>query len=212
MSSKPASDPYQRLYGETRFEREGLFELIQEQFHPVEVLYPGCGMHLTPAFFFPHVVFIDQHPEAAAFFSELAPIRDLVERQRRYRRRSYLRFIHQDYTQPLPLRTNQYDLLLALYAGGISRTCADYLKDGGLLLSNNHRGDALEASRTAELSMAALVRFRKGKYRLEALDPEKPPSIPETGQASRYLRNTSRGVEYVDDETYYLFRKTQSSV
>jgi hypothetical protein len=110
------TDRYQTQYVDLRFERSGLFELIQERFHPREFLYPGCSVHITPAFYFPHVVFVDQDPVAAAFFSDCESLVALVTRQRHYPRSPYIRFIAQDYTAPLPIRRGQFDLLLAPFS------------------------------------------------------------------------------------------------
>jgi hypothetical protein len=89
-NSKAAADKYQKLYADINFGRGELFEFIQEKYHPTEVLYPGCSIHITPAFYFPHVVFVDQAPQAVAFFSDRAPILDLVNRRRKYQRKSWL--------------------------------------------------------------------------------------------------------------------------
>jgi hypothetical protein len=110
------------------------------------VLYPGCFLHVTPSFFFQHVVYVDRQPLAAEFFADEEGVRAIVAARRRYREAPYLRFLALDYTLPLPLREASYDLVLALHAGGISRSCAGYLRPGGLLLSNDHGGDAADAA------------------------------------------------------------------
>ncbi len=209
-SSKATIDKYQRLYVDLRFERGGLFELIQEKYHPTEVLYPGCSIHITPAFFFPYVVFIDQDPAAMTFFSTHELVLDLVRRHRKYRRSPYIRFISQDFTKPLPVPKNQFDLILALYAGGVSKACRSYLKIGGLLLTNNHQNDAVEATQDNELVLIAIVQKRQGKYRL--IDKERGESLKirnQTSQSKRYLRQTDSGVEYIENESYYIFKRTR---
>jgi len=58
-----------------------------------------------------------------------------------------VRFIHQDFTDPLPLREGSFDLLPALYAPGVARAMARYLCVGGLLATDNHGGDAVDTMR-----------------------------------------------------------------
>jgi hypothetical protein len=70
---------------------------------------------------------------------------------------------------------SSFDLLLALFAGGISKAYVRYLKVGGRLLINNHQGGAIIASRDDRLELSAIIRFNKGKYQLmeENLDEHK---------------------------------------
>ncbi|HNT25812.1 MAG TPA: class I SAM-dependent methyltransferase [Anaerolineales bacterium] len=205
-----ALTPYQTQYVDFNFERSGLFDLLEKKYHPIEVLYPGCSVHITPAFSFPHVVFVDQSPQAAAFFADQDAILELVKRRRTYRRSPYIQFLAQDFTRPLPLPEGQFDLLLALFAGGVSKACLAYLKPGGLLLSNNHHNDAVEAAQEPGLTLVATLQNQRGKYRLLDHPPGKPAEIERhASQPPSNLRQTSRGIEYIDDQTYYLFKATR---
>ena len=191
-------------------ERRGLFELIREKYLPREVLYPGCSIHITPAFFFPYVVFVDQNPTAAAFFSNRDSIREFVGRNRKYRRTPHIQFIAQDFTQPLPVLENQFDLVLALFAGGIAKACRSYLRMGGLLLTNNHQNDAVDASEDNQLVLLAIVQKHQGKYRLEEKKPgESPKFKSQARRPKRYLRQTSGGLEYIENESYYIFKRSR---
>ncbi len=204
------SDPFDKLYTSLRFEREGLFEFIQDTYHPTEVLYPGCAVHLTPAFYFPYVVFVDQDAAAQAFFAEHEGIRALVMRRRTYRRSPFVQFIFQDFTQPLPLPPNQFDLLLGLFVRGVARACLPHLRLSGLYLSNNHQGDAEEALQDERLSLLAVLQRRQGKYRAVEYDPARPFQVSRgASRAKRYLRNTGHGVEYLEQENYYLFKRVK---
>ena len=153
---------------------------------------------------------VDQDPAAMAFFSNHEIILDWVTRQRKYRRTPYIQFIFQDYTHPLPLPQNQFELIFALYAGGVSKACKPYLKVGGLLLTNNHQNDAVEASQEDELALIAVVQIRQGKYQLIDKEPGETLKIrSQASQSKRYPRQTSRGGEYIEDESYYLFKRTR---
>jgi hypothetical protein len=200
---------YQRQYVDFRFERSGLFKLIQEKYHPKEVLYPGCSVHITPAFFFPHVVFVDHDPATMAFFSNQAIVLDLIKRHRRYRRTPYIQYIYQDFTKPLPVPEDQFDLILALYTGGVSKSCLSYLKKNGLLLTNNHQNDAVDASHYNELTLIAIAQKHQNRYRLIEKDIGEPLKIRHPAHKTKpYLRQTSSGVEYIENEKYFIFRRT----
>ncbi len=207
-SSQTTFAAYLRQYADLGFERSGLFAFLQEEYHLVEVLYPGCSFHITPGFYFPHVVFVDRSPSAISFFARRADILDFIMRSRNYKRTPYFQFIAQDFTRPLPVLENQFDLVLALFTGGVSKACKAYLKIGGLLLSNNHQNDAAQAAQDKDLELIAMVRFQRGKYRV--VDPEPGESMKVQDQAfqsRRSLRQTTRGIKYVDHECYYLFRR-----
>ena len=206
--SKTILARYQQVYVDLDFERGGLFKLIQQQYHPQQVLYPGCSIHLTPAFYFPHVIFVDQDPKANDFFSNQELVYDLVSRRRVYQRRPYIQFIFQDFTQPLPLLDNQFDLLLALFTGGVSQACKSYLKLGGHYITNNHQDDALTAFQDDDLALVAVAQEHQGKYRCVDFDPRQPFKVEKNiSQSKRYLRQTSQGVEYIEKESYYIFRR-----
>jgi SAM-dependent methyltransferase len=207
---RTADDTYKKRYVDLGFERSGLFELIREKYKPTEVLYPGCSVHITPAFYFPHVVFVDRDPDAVKLFADLEAVLELVRRHRTYRQMPFIQFIGRDFTKRLPIHKRQFDLILALFTPGVSRACHSYLKSGGLLLTNNHRGDAVDAARVDELVLLGVIEKRVGKCRLEKAEPgalseaERRASRPK-----RYLRQASDGVEYVEEEKYSLFEKVR---
>jgi hypothetical protein len=194
-----------------RFERNGLFELIRVEFRPVEVLYPGCSIHITPAMFFPYVVFVDRNPATIEFFSEFESVLDFVRQHSRYSRTPFIQFIPQDFTEPLPLRIGQFDLLLALFTEGVSRACKCYLKTGGILITNNYRNDAMEAVQDEELELIGVIEKNQRGYRLR--DAQLGESLSQDKlqrRSKRYLKpSPNGGLEYMDSESYYVFKKTR---
>ena len=200
-------EQYQKFYVALQFEREGLFKLLQQHYRCQIVLYPGCSHHITPSFYFPHVVYVDQSATAAAFFAQQQAVLELINLHKRYKRSAFIQFIGQDYRQPLPLSPRSFDLVLAIYAGDIVRPCKVYLKPGGLLLTNNHEEDARHAAADSALELIAVVQQRAGAYTVltdnlphfltRLQHKEKPHSI---------MRQSSRGLLYFDQEIYYLFR------
>jgi hypothetical protein len=107
-------DLYHKHYSEMKFERAGLFELVQQTCHSIQALYPGCFVHITPSLFFPHVVYVDRHPDAQTFFADLEGVSLFISRNKHYRRLAYIRFIAQDFTAPLPLPKDSFDLLISI--------------------------------------------------------------------------------------------------
>jgi hypothetical protein len=153
---------YETQYVQLNFERAGFFKAIRDHYSCKEVLYPGCSTHITPSLYFPHVVYVDKSEAAAQFFAGEKPILDFVERNKHYKQSAYIRFFQQDYSRPLSLRERSFDLLLALFAEGIAKSCAQYLKPGVLLLTNNHQGDAVDAVNGRKFTLIAMVRSQKG--------------------------------------------------
>jgi hypothetical protein len=163
-------------------------------------------VHITPSLCFPHVLYIDQSEAAARFFADDESVLKFVNRHKQYQGPAYIRFIQQDYSQPLPMREKSYDLLLSLFAGGSARSCVKYLKPGGLLLTNNHQGDAVDAAQFDVLKVTAVVRFQKRSYVISEVTRD-DLEIPLEWLNGRYLQQVSRGIEYVENEIYYLFRR-----
>jgi hypothetical protein len=198
---------YENQYTGLHFERAGLFKAVRDKYHCKNVLYPGCSVHITPSLYFPHSIYVDQSQAAAQFFADEKSILEFVNRNKHYKESAYLRFIRQDYSKSLPLREGTFDLLLSLFAGGIATSCAKYLKPGGLLLSNNHQGDALDAANAGRFELIAMVRFRKGSYAIS--EDRKEINIPVQKRNNKYLRLADQGVAYVENEMYYIFERSR---
>lgn len=66
------------------------------------------------------------------------------------------------------------------------------------------------AGEPREETMATIER-RQGKHRrVENESDEILKSRSQAGRSSRYLRQTNGGVEYIENERYYLFKRTRS--
>lgn len=195
-NARSGLDSYNTLYKAMGFERLGLFRLFAKMYHCWEVLYPGSSIHVTPSFVFPHVVYVDKSAQAKKFFSAHEEVRDFVTRNKEYKRKPFIQFLHQDYTEALPLQTESFDLLLSLFAGNITPVCTPYLRTGGLLLTNQR--DRIEA----DFKLTAAIRFQAGKYQFTETG-DIPPANPDR----KYLRRSARGMEYVETETYFVFQK-----
>jgi hypothetical protein len=198
---------YETQYKSLQFERAGLFKVILEKYPGRTVLYPGCSVHITPSLYFPHVVYVDESPVAANFFANERFIAEFVSRNKQYKQSAYVRFLQQDFSTPLSLTENSFDLLFALFAGGIAKTCVRYLKVGGFLLTNNHQGDANDAANRGDLRLKAQIRFQKGAYQASEYDLSEQ-DIPLKKLNSKYLKQVDQGVAYIEHEIYYLFQRS----
>lgn len=208
MKRNSALDSYQKYYSDLQFERAGLFKAIQEKYNCQTVLYPGSSVHITPSFFFPHVVYVDRAPAAQEFFSNGASVADYINTHKTYKRSAYFRFIAQDYTEAMPLREEEFDLLISLFAGQIAQACKKYLRKGGILLAHQHHRQAGGAVSDNEFKLLAVVQFRQNRYTFieENLDRFVAANEKVT-KTKRYLRRSNRGVEYVENETYYIYER-----
>ncbi|MCP3164178.1 hypothetical protein [Myxococcus qinghaiensis] len=202
---------YQGFVVDHQLERAGLFELLRERFVAVDtVLYPGCFVHITPSFFFQNVVYVDRNDLAQGFFANKDGVLRKIGSRQQYEQQASVRFVAQDYLQPIPALEESFDLLLALYAGGISRACGKYLKVGGLLVTNDHHGDAAEAAAEENLELIAVVKEQRGTFTFsdQELSSYLVPKIPPRGPAARDTAGASHWERPAD---YYLFRKTRPS-
>jgi hypothetical protein len=188
-------------------ERRGLFEALLSFAGRIETaLYPGCFIHVTPSAYIPHVVYVDRNETARAFFADEAAVRQIAGIGKRYRRPSYVRYIHQDFTAALPVPEASFDLLLALYAGGISRACARYLREGGLLLTNSHQADAEDALAMPDLTLVAVAHERRGEVSFTDRDLDGYLTRKRRAARQRARQATGRP-EYERHAGYYAFRR-----
>jgi hypothetical protein len=132
----------------------------------------------------------------------------IVNSNKKYKQSAYIQFIHSDYTEKLPVRENNYDLLLSIYAGGITESCKKYIKPGGIIVSNNHRNDAQQALKDSSIRLEALIRRKGKKYNIENDTGEKMlKALQEHSVPTKNMKNSSSGLKYVDNEYYFVFRK-----
>jgi hypothetical protein len=129
--NNPVKEKYKQLYQDLGFERAGLFQLVQKEFGCKSVLYPGCSIHITPSFYFSHLVYIDKSDTAASFFAHHELVIALVNENKNYKQPAYIKFIAADFEHDLPIRENSYDLLISLFGGSMAAAGAKYVKPGG---------------------------------------------------------------------------------
>jgi len=200
---------YNRLYSALNFEREGLFKLLKDEYNCSTVLYPGSSIHITPSFYFQHVVYVDISETAKEFFQQNQILLSIVNSNKKYRQSAYIQFFHCDYTKKLPLRENNYDLLLSIYAGGITESCTKYIKPGGIIVSNNHQNDAQQALKDPSIKLEAVIRRKGKKYHIENSTGEKAlNALQKHSVPLRSMKSSSSGLKYMDNEDYFVLRKS----
>ncbi len=117
-------------------------------------------------------------------------------------------FMHGDYTSPLDLPAEHFDLLVSLYAGFISEHCTGHLKIGGTLLVNPSHGDVAMASIDERYELRGAVISQSCNYRVETTDLD-TYLIPKKAQEVTVdlLHGSRRGVSYTRSPFAYLFTK-----
>jgi hypothetical protein len=198
---------YKKYYAPASVERLELFTLLAERFACRSALYPGCFVHITPAFVLPHMCFVDMDSEAADFFGDPG-LDPLVAQRKVYRQKSTIRFHSIDYERELPEAEESFDLLISLSAGFISRHCKRYLKVGGTLLVNNLHGDASMARLDVDYALVGAVNGRGGRFTLVEEDlagyfvPKRDLTVNR-----EYLERTRRGVAFTRKAYAYVFQR-----
>jgi len=202
---------YAEIYRDKGFERKGLFELISKETPGGNVLYPGCSMHITPSFVFQHVVYLDQSKEAQEFFTDEQAVRELITDNKSYKTAPYFRFLSGDYTTgDLALEDSNFDILISLYAVNVIRFCRRYIRNKGIIVSNNFHDEALDALKYEDLRLIGYIRKAKNKYMLYKDDPNTALQHRDEAKVQKLcIKNRNGSMWYEDHETYYLFQVTR---
>ncbi|KGK99740.1 hypothetical protein LI82_00555 [Methanococcoides methylutens] len=208
MRKVDVQELYRESYVDNNFERAELFETLKTRFNIDSALYPGSFAHVTPSFFIPEVVYVDNDPRAKKFFEQRSLVADLISKKKTYCTDAVFKFISSDYSKPLDLKENSFDLLISQYAGFVSQECKKYLKIDGILLANNSHGDAGIAFIDDDYELIAAVYVKSGKYHITNRDlgsyffPKK--QIPVTKE---YLKELGKGIGYTKTANSYIFRR-----
>lgn len=199
---------YNNLYANIGFDRTDLFELIKEVFHSEKVIYPGCSMHISPSFIFQHVVYIDKSKDSGDFFSDSQAVREIIENNKRDKGSRYFQFLSFDYiSERLPLKDSSFDLLISLYANNIMDYCSRYVRDKGIIISNNFHDEAIKAIKQDDLAMIGYIRKTKNKYNYYSENPTKELKHRDEGNIQKLcMKNKNDSIWYEDNETYYVFQ------
>lgn len=206
----PPKDPlalYRKYYVDRDFERLDLFQLLSEKYKIHSALYPGSFVHITPSLVYPISVYVDSDKQAKKFFASGAHM-DFVSQYKMYQQEASMKFYPQSYIRDFGEENERFDLLISQYAGFVSEHCKQYLKVGGILLTNNSHGDASMASIDDQFELVAVVNRRGGKHWITEKNLESY-LIPKSDQVitREYLHKTQRGVAYKKSASMYIFKR-----
>jgi len=150
-------------------------------------------------------------PIRLEFFNGIHNILDYINSNKKYKQPAYVQFIHGDYTKQLPIREENYDLLIALYAGEITRSCRKYVKPGGIILTNNHRKDAKELLKDSSITLDGLI-YRKGKkYVIEKdINDDFKDIMKRHSNTKKDMKKTTKGLEYIDNQCYFVLKENRN--
>lgn len=197
---KRVSDKYSQFYKSIGFERLGLFELIKDEFNPATVLYPGCSIHVTPSFYFNHVVYVDTSQLSIDFFANKNDVSGIINENKTFPESSYWHFLPKDFQSDLGLRTSSFDLLLSLFSGKLINYCEKYVKFKGFVLTNSLFSDNDSIKNRNDFKLLGLIQCKNFTYHIDY----KMKSSKETLSK---LRQRDKGFEYIDNENYYVYQK-----
>lgn len=193
-------EKYNQIYKSIGFERRGLFELLNKEFHSKTVLYPGCMIHVTPSFYFNHVVYVDNSELAQEFFAKSVQVSELINQYKVYKEKSYWSFLHKDFQSDLELKPASFDLLMSIFSGKLISYCQRYVKSQGLILTTSLFSDNETAIEDEGFKLISIIRCSNKKYSNDySLKPAKL-------NKSR-LKAANKGFTYNDNEEYYVYRK-----
>lgn len=194
-------DKYNQFYKSIGFERSGLFKLIKDEFNPETVIYPGCSLHVTPSFYFQHVVYIDKSHQSAEFFGYTNDVSDLISQSKNYKESSYWKFLSKDFQLNLGLKEGSYDLLISIFSGKLIPYCEKYVKENGLVLTNNLFSDNESVKERDDWKLVGLIKCRNFKYYIDY-------EIKSVKQKQSSLRQNNKGFNFIDRQTYFIYQKT----
>lgn len=165
-------------------------------------------MHIAPSLYIPITIYIDSYKKAKEFFRDKS-ILEFIYKNREYIQTPVIRFHHSDYNLDLKEKIQDFDLLISQYAGFISQSCKEYLKQGGILLANNSHGDASVAYLDDDYEFIAVIYRSNRQYRLteKNLDKYFIPKKSSLKVSKNYLEKIQRGIGYTKTAGAYVFRK-----
>lgn len=204
---KTSFDLYKKFYIDKHDESKKLFQKLSEMFKIRSALYPGSFVHVTPSFFIPELTYVDTDKRCQKFFDSYDLIK-YINHKKRYEQNAQINYINADFTQINNLLKNNYDLLISLYAGFISKYCKQYLKKGGLLLANDSHGDATIAYLDKSFELIDVVKIKNNGFEIKSLDLEKY-FIPKKRKPIKIheVEVSMKGPVYKEEAYAYLFKK-----
>ena len=130
------------------------------------ILYPESYIHVTPSFYFPKVVYVDDDDTAINFFSHQEELHKFVNKNKRYKDKSLIKCLNINFKNPLKLKKGYFDLLIALHQSGIREYCKAFLKKGGVLLQINYQFELFKTFEDKDFKLIAVIDIQGGYHEL----------------------------------------------
>jgi hypothetical protein len=207
MSKTASSAELYKEYMKKVGDRFDLFKLLRDEFNIESAIYPGSHIDITPSFFYHRTIYIDMFKKAGKFFSK-PDLLNYIRKSKRYKEEPSVKFYFKDYREEIKEITADFDLLISLYAGIVSKYCKKYLRKDGLLLVNNSHADAGIANLDPDFRFYGVIYHsnRKLYFSQKNLDAYFIPK-KETEINPEKLEKTMKGIGYTKTAYYYLFKK-----
>ena len=198
MKSK-SEELYDKFYNSINYERSGLFEILNKEFKIKNVLYPGSSLHITPSFYFNYVIYIDNSDLSNKFFKSINAVRDIINRNKRYRTNCYFKFYFHDYMQKIDFINEKFDLIISLYSNNVIKYFKEYLKKDGIFLYSDFNKEINKIKKSNAVKIYKIIKKYSKTYKLEDYNNTKVKS-----NKNIIIKNNS--IEYKDTEIYYLLK------
>ena len=200
------SKPTWRSYCHSIGDRSSLFAAVADGWGVRSALYLGSYLDLAPSTAIASVTYVDIDKRAAAFFADREVLESELEGRRRPGAGEWIEFVHQDYTDPVPLQEGSFDLMVSLFTSPAWDSCRRYLAPDGLLLANASHGEASLAALDSSLRLAAAIHHEDDTFHFDTkdLDSYLIPKNANHASAER-IRRDGKGVKYTRDAFAYLF-------
>ena len=192
-------------------DRSKLFELLGKKFEINSALYPGSHIDISPSLYYNQTVYIDNFKPTRKFF--LKPdLLNFVSENKLYEEYPVLIFYFWDYREEIKELRHDFDLLISLYAGIVSKYCKKYLRKNGLLIVNNSHGDASMAELDSDFSLIGVInRANRKLYFSQKNLHEYFILKKERKITAESLEKAMKGIGYIKTAMYYLFEKKNSN-
>lgn len=188
--------------------RTALYKAVAKEYNICSAIYPGSHIDIAPSMVIPKVTYIDNFKGAISFFKDMDSIKEYVEQNKEYAENSEIAFIGEDYSQPLKIK--EVDLIISQYAGFVSQATKQYLKGGGILLTNDSHGDATLARFDKDFEFIGIV---DNKNKIQSKNLEQYFILPKERSINfEKVKEKMKGPKYKLVAENYLFRKREVSL
>lgn len=198
-------EEYDKYYSSRKFDRLGLFKLLNATYNIQKVLYLGSHIHITPSLVFPEVVYIDSYEKFKQMI-ESQEASTFIQNNKQYQAIPKYTFIKQNYDDYLDIDID-FDLLISQYAGFVSQAGKKHLKNGGILVANNSHGDATMAYLDRDFELIAVADQPRDKWRLS--DKQLNDYLVRKDgnvDSKTELLKTGKGPGYIKSASCYIFQ------